>query len=121
MQPPQPVDPAEPPEDPEDWTDEQWLDWLQATDGDHPGSGGSGRVTARWRDRPGGQLLGAAMLGLRDAIYGRPDDQVVIVVEASGDPPDDDLPVVHLDPDHPERSEVVVRSRRTGRRRSPGV
>jgi hypothetical protein len=117
-----PVSPEglEPPEDAEAWTDEQWLAWLRRTD-DELGALADGperrRVTARWRDRPGATVLGAAMLGLRDAIYGRPDDEVVIVQAASGDPPDDDLPVVHLDPEHPERSEVVVRRQNPVRRR----
>lgn len=104
----------EPPADAEEWTDEQWLAWLEDTDADgepHP------RVVARWRQRPGASLLGAAMLGLRDAIYGRPDDEVVIVADAPGGPPDDDAPVVHLDPEHPERSQV--RLRRPARRRRP--
>ena len=55
-----------------------------------------------------GSVLGAAMLGLRDAIYGRTDNEVAIVQEAGGDPPDEDLHDIRLDPDHPERSEVVV-------------
>ena len=51
-----------------------------------------------------GSVLGAAMLGLHDAIYGRTDNEVAIVQEAGDDPPDDDLHDIHLDPDHPERS-----------------
>lgn len=117
--PTEPPVPAQPPEDAEAWTDEQWLAWLRDTDAELPGKPERPRVSAKWRDRPGATILGAAMLGLRDAIYGRPDDEIVIVQEASGDPPDDDLPVVHLDPEHPERSEVVVRRRGTGGRRSP--
>lgn len=107
----------EPPRDPEDWTDEQWLAWLVDTDTlEAEEAVRHQRVVARWRDRPSSQVLGAAMLGLRDAIYGRPDDEIVIVEDASGDPPgDEDAPIVHLDPDQPERSEVVVRRRRGGR------
>jgi hypothetical protein len=100
---------AQPPSDPEDWTDEQWLAWLEATDtGDDPGQGPR---LAQWRSHPVGSVLGAAMLGLRDAIYGRTDNEVAIVQEAAGDPPDEDLHDIRLDPDHPERSEVVVRRR----------
>lgn len=108
----------EPPADPEQWTDEQWLAWLAETE-PGPDEAEQPRVVARWRDRPAAGVLGAAMLGLRDAIYGRPDDEVVIVADAPGDPPGDDDPVVRLDPDHPERSEVVVRQpwRRRGSRR----
>jgi len=120
----------QPPEDPDAWSDEQWLAWLEQTDaGDEADEEEHPRVVARWRERPSAMVLGAAMLGLRDAIYGHPDDEIVIVQDASGDPPDDGTPVVHLDPEHPERSEVVVRRpgrqvqvpgpRRRGRRR-PG-
>lgn len=49
------------------------------------------------------------MLGLHEVIYGPHDDQIVVVVDAGGEPPGDDLPEVHLDRDHPERSEVIVR------------
>jgi len=56
-------------------------------------------------------MLGAAMLGLHDVIYGRR-DEIVIVADAGGDPPGDDLPELHLDPHHPERSQVVMRPRR---------
>jgi hypothetical protein len=104
-----PEGPAEPPADPEDWTDEQWLAWLEATD---PGDeGDTGPRLAAWRSHPVGSALGAAMLGLHDAIYGRTDNEVAIVQEAGGDPPNDDLHDLRLDPDHPERSEVVVRPR----------
>jgi hypothetical protein len=108
--------PDEPPDDPEAWTDEEWLAWLARTDaGATDDDGGQNRVVARWRDRSGSQVLGAAMLGLRDAIYGRPGEEIVIVEDASGDPPgDEDTPVVHLDPDSPQRSEVVVRRRDGG-------
>jgi len=107
----------EPPWDPEEWSDEQWLAWLVDTDTLEAEEAASHRrVVARWRDRPGSQVLGAAMLGLRDAIYGRPDDEVTIVADSPGDPPgDEDAPIVHLDPDRPERSEVVVRRRRGSR------
>jgi hypothetical protein len=106
----------EPPADPEAWTDEQWLEWLRATDG--VGFGGTdgeegtdpGTKMAAFTHRPGARALGAAMLGLRNAMYGRPDDEIVVVADAGGDPPgsDSELHELHLDPDHPERSEVVV-------------
>jgi hypothetical protein len=105
-----PVGPAEPPEDPEDWTDEQWLAWLEATDPVHDEPAPGPRLAA-WRDHPVGSVLGAAMLGLRDAIYGPVDNEVAIIQVAGGDPPNDDLHDLHLDPDHPERSEVRARPR----------
>jgi hypothetical protein len=104
-------DRSEPPADPEEWSDEQWLAWLVETDGDYEEWAAQPRVSARWRDRSTSQALGAAMLGLQYAIYGRPDDEAVIFGEAPSGPPDDESPVVNLDPDHPERSQVIVRSR----------
>jgi hypothetical protein len=100
--------PGEPPEDPEAWTDEQWITWLQATDlPDAAPRRASG--ARRWRDRRPAGMLGAAMLGLHEVIYGRR-EEIAIVVDAGGDPPGD-WPEVHLDPDHPERSTVIVHHR----------
>lgn len=112
--PPTPPAPPGPPPDPEDWTDEQWLEWLEATD-----DPGEERALAPTRRRPRQRegALGAGMLGLRDAIYGHLDDEVAVVVDASGGPPDDDKPELRLDPEHPERSEVVVHPRTVGRHR----
>ena len=76
-----------------------------------------------WRQRRPASMLGAAMLGLHEVIYGPHREEIVIVVDADGEPPDDDLPEVHLDPDHPERSEVIVQWRSRARprpRRRPG-
>jgi hypothetical protein len=109
---PERSDPGGPPEDPESWTDEEWLSWLEATDdpdeADLSGTGGR----RPWNRRRSASMLGAAMLGLHELIYGRKDDEIVIVADAGGDPPGDDQPQVHLDRDHPERSEVVVRHHR---------
>lgn len=106
----EPLNPGEPPDDPEAWTDEQWITWLQATD-DPDAVADTARARARrWQQRRPASMLGAAMLGLHEVIYGRKDDEIVIVADAGGDPPGDDVPEVHLDPEHPERSRVVVRS-----------
>jgi hypothetical protein len=105
----------EPPSDPDDWTDEQWIEWLKATD--DPTSEDPVRGSRRRRSKTPGGALGAAMLGLRDAIYGHP-DEVTVVVDSSGDPPDGDRPQVLLDPDHPEMSRVVIR-RRAGTEGTP--
>jgi len=108
--------PGQPPEDPESWSDEQWLAWLAATDDPGSDDGLATRASRMLRRAPA-SALGAAMIGLRNAIYGRPDDEVVIVADAGGDPPGDDGPQVHLDREHPERSEVVVKRRPGGPRR----
>jgi hypothetical protein len=56
-----------------------------------------------------GEVLAAAMFGLRDAIEGRPKEQEAIVVEAPGEPHDRDEFLLELDFEHPERSRVVIR------------
>ena len=97
----------QPPADPEEWSDDQWLAWLDATDPeaepDH------GPRLAAWRSHPVGSALGAAMLGLRDAIYGRPEEEAAVIEKAPGGPAGSDDHDLRLDPDHPERSQVVVR------------
>jgi len=106
-------EPLTPPADPEEWSDEQWLAWLKATD-EQPGAGeASAPVTtgARLTRSAGGAVLAQAMLGMAHALYGRRDDEVVIVVEGGSEPSDDQPFEVHLDADHPERSSVVFRSR----------
>lgn len=99
------------PPDPQDWTDEQWLAWLaetDAVDADTPAPARAAKPPAHHRGGMGGQMLAAAMTGMAEAIYG-PREPPAIVVEASGGPPDDDALELHLDPDHPEESVVVVR------------
>ncbi len=84
------TDPAsapQPPDDAEDWTDEQWLDWLRATDTTEPAST---VLPPRPKPSMGKQLIGAAMLGMHEAIYGPKQDEVAIVVDAGGDPPGPD-------------------------------
>lgn len=108
----------QPPPDAEQWTDEQWLDWLVATDPDNAEPGPGAPRPGRIASSRGGQFLGNAMLGVANALYGRKDADVVIVHEASGEPDDDEPIEVRLDPEHPERSEVIIRHdlrRRAGR------
>jgi hypothetical protein len=38
-----------------------------------------------------GTMIGAAMMGLRDILYGKPKEETPIEIEASGDPPNVDL------------------------------
>ena len=64
------------------------------------------------KERPlGVRMTGAAMRGLHRAIYGAQDEDIVVVADASGNPPRPDGLDLHLDPDHPEASTVVVRNR----------
>ena len=95
--------------------DEFGADELEA---DEAGAGEPEEIHRR--ERPVGmRLTGAAMRGLHRAIYGARDDTVVIVADASGDPPSPDGLDLHLDPDHPEASTVVVHSRPAARRPVP--
>ncbi len=99
------------PEDPDDWTDEEWLAWLD--EGDAAGAGRRPAVPPRtapsWRSAGfGTQMLAAAMLGVAEALNG-PKEEPAIVVDASGDPPGDNPLDLHLDPDRPDHSVVVVR------------
>ncbi len=120
-----------PPADPQDWTDEEWLAWLRATDEgcaapesreppletrspvDLDVDGDEGSRAASSSDFPvvrrGGGVLGSAMLGLAQAMYGAPDPEIAVVQEAPGDRNDDDPYELHLDRDHPERSTVIIR------------
>jgi len=98
---------VEPPRDAEEWTDEQWLAYLDATDdGDDEPATRGGRVARS----SGGQMLGNAMLGLAQAMFGAQRPEIVVEAEVPGGGGDDDV-AVQLDPDHPERSTVVIRRR----------
>jgi hypothetical protein len=72
-------------------------------------SGSVERPVDRFRRSATGAVVAAGMLGLRDALEGRPEkEEVAIVNEAPDAPPRRDFEVV-LDLDHPERSVAVVR------------
>jgi hypothetical protein len=110
---PLPDGPGPPPDDPEEWTDEQWLAWLKATDdlaeSPEPSLGTGPRITRS----AGGQVLAQAMLGMAQAIFGRQDDEIVIVSEGDAEPEGEQPFTVHLVPDHPERSYVEFRRHST--------
>ena len=79
---------------------------AERIDGDEAGAGD--RPVDRFRRSATGAVVAAGLLGLRDALEGRPEkEEVTIVNEAPGAPPRD-LEVV-IDFDHPERSVAVVR------------
>ena len=67
------------------------------------------RPVDRFRRGAVGSVVAAGLLGLRDALEGRPErEEVTIVSEAPEHEPE---PIdVQLDVDHPERSVVVVRA-----------
>jgi hypothetical protein len=102
--------PEGPPADAEDWTEDQWLAWLKATD-EPAATSDQGPVTAlgRFTHTTGGTLLGQAMLAVGQAVFGKQDDEVVIVADGQSEPTGDEPFAVHLDPEHPERSTAVFR------------
>lgn len=66
------------------------------------------RPIDRFRRGAVGSVVAAGLLGLRDALEGRPDrDEIPITSEAPG--ADGHGLEVHLDLDHPERSVAIVR------------
>lgn len=97
------------PDDPQAWSDEQWLAWLADTDDEAtPPTAPPRARSAPWGTGIGGELLGAAMTGMAEAIYG-PREPPAIVEQAAGGPPDDDALDLELDFEHPEHSVVVIR------------
>lgn len=94
----------QPPDDPDDWTEEEWRAWL-ATAPPDPDTGRA-HPLSRVRSSPSGTVLGAAMLGLEQAIYGeRP--KVEVVAEADSDGLD--LGDLDLDLDDPASSRMTLR------------
>jgi hypothetical protein len=66
------------------------------------------RPVDRFRRSATGAVVAAGMLGLRDALEGRPEKEEVTIVNEAPTAPPRDLEVV-IDFDHPERSVAVVR------------
>ncbi len=62
------------------------------------------RVPPKRHKGGGGVMLGAAMLGLRDVLYGRPKEDTAIEIEASGDPPNVDLDGMDMEIDEHRRA-----------------
>jgi hypothetical protein len=99
------------PDDPQDWSDEQWLAWLAEGDAEEqakPDTSDESRLPS-WRKGPiAAQFLAASMLGVAEVLYG-PKEEPAIIAEAPGEPPGDDGFEVHLDPDKPDESVILVR------------
>ena len=66
------------------------------------------RPVDRFRRSATGAVVAAGLLGLRDALEGRPAKQEVAIVNEAPAAPPRDVDVV-IDFDHPERSVAVVR------------
>lgn len=93
----------EPPEDPDDWTEEEWREWIVNAPAD-PDTGRA-HPLSRARSSASGMVLGAAMFGLEQAIYGeRPKVEIVAVADADGL----DLGDMDLDVDDPASSRMTL-------------
>ncbi len=101
------------PLDPDDWTDEQWQEHLRATaegPDDAPAPEGSA-FHRKLRSSAGGTVLGAAMAGLEQALYGeKPKEEVV--AEAESDDPDGELST--FDPDDPGSATIHLHTDPSG-------
>jgi 4'-phosphopantetheinyl transferase len=84
--------------------------WAPPAVFDRPRVGDPGsRPIDKFRGTAVGGVLAAGMLGLRDALEPRKDEEIAIVRDDAGGPPRDDAIELQLDPDHPEESVVRVR------------
>jgi 4'-phosphopantetheinyl transferase len=84
--------------------------WAPPAVIDRPRVGDPGsRPIDKFRGTAVGGVLAAGMLGLRDALEPRKDEEIAIVRDDAGGPPRNDPIELHLDPDHPEESVVHVR------------
>lgn len=93
----------EPPEDPDEWSEEQWREWLTTAPAD-PDTGKAHPLT-RAAHSSGGTVLGSAMLGLDQAIFGeKPKVEIVAEADANGDGVDD----LELDLDDPSASRITL-------------
>ncbi len=78
------------------------------------------RPSDRFRRTAVGSMVAAGLLGLRDALEGRPEaEETVLEADAPGAPPPDGIELF-LDPEHPERSVAVVHVRAEDTDREPG-
>ena len=78
-------------------------DDTSAPDGD----GAWERPIDRFRRSGAGAVIAAGLLGVRDALEGRPEREEPAIVTQAPEPKLDHIDIV-LDPEHPERSRAVV-------------
>jgi len=100
----QPDDSDEAPEETDDSDD--------STDSAEPEAGTPGSETwerpiDKFRRSGAGTVIAAGLLGVRDALEGRPEREEPAIVSEAPEPKLDHIDIV-LDPDHPERSRAVV-------------
>jgi hypothetical protein len=76
-------------------------------DASEPGSETWERPIDKFRRSGAGSVIAAGLLGVRDALEGRPEREEPAIVSEAPEPTLDHIDIV-LDPDHPERSRAVV-------------
>jgi hypothetical protein len=103
------VDDHERPEDDEFAASDALIDEaLEAGEGDG-GENAPPRPVDKFRRTTAGTVIAAGMLGLRDALEGRPEkEETAVVVDAPTPAPKGPVEVT-LDFEHPERSRAVIR------------
>jgi hypothetical protein len=65
------------------------------------------RPIDRFRRSSAGTVIAAGLLGVRDALEGRPEREEPAIVADAPEPTLDHIDIV-LDPEHPERSRAIV-------------
>jgi len=65
------------------------------------------RPIDRFRRGAAGSVIAAGLLGVRDALEGRPEKEEPAIVSEAPEPKLDHIDIV-LDPEHPERSRAIV-------------
>jgi hypothetical protein len=91
-----------PDETPDDTPDEANVD-AAAADAEEQW----GRPIDRFRRSSAGAVIAAGLLGVRDALEGRPEREEPAIVSEAPEPKLDHIDLV-LDPEHPERSRAIV-------------
>jgi hypothetical protein len=87
-------------------TSEPESDADPSATGDQPGWE---RPVDKFKRSSAGSVVAAGLLGVRDALEGRPEkEEVTIVQEAPAQPVRGNIDLV-IDPEHPERSIAVIR------------
>ncbi|HEX4529674.1 MAG TPA: hypothetical protein VIA11_09655 [Acidimicrobiia bacterium] len=100
-------DDAEPAEqEPEEQRPPDEPDGAAASDAAEPGEVWE-RPIDRFRRGAAGSVIAAGLLGVRDALEGRPEKEEPAIVSEAPEPRLDHIDLV-LDPEHPERSRAVV-------------
>jgi hypothetical protein len=90
-------------------TDEDPTDAPESTDLDDTDDAPESweRPIDKFRRGAAGSVIAAGLLGVRDALEGRPEKEEPAIVTEAPEPKLDHIDIV-LDPEHPERSRAVV-------------